>query len=154
MRLWHIDLIKNGVLPRTQLLAQWRELNSVYKKQDNHILINYIYDYDKKYLLEYSLAVLKEMRRRNFKIRKWDNFNLYFSEYSKIKDMENKYKHNSMAKCSNLIYNEHDFEYLHICFCNLQEKYLRGQSDFYKDIHERLIKFMQNETTKNKRLSF
>ena len=29
MRLWRIDLIP--YLPRTQLLAQWRELNSIFK---------------------------------------------------------------------------------------------------------------------------
>lgn len=38
MRLWHIDLIP--YLPKTQLISQWRELNSVFKKQNKHILIN------------------------------------------------------------------------------------------------------------------
>ena len=44
MRLWHYKLLP--YLPKSQLIAQWRELNSIYKKQDRHILINYIYDYD------------------------------------------------------------------------------------------------------------
>lgn len=47
MRLWHIDLITNSLLPKSQLLAQWSELNSIFKKQDKNILINYIYDTDK-----------------------------------------------------------------------------------------------------------
>ena len=48
MRLWHIDLIP--YLPDLQLIAQWRELNSIFKKQDKHILINYIYNYDKVFM--------------------------------------------------------------------------------------------------------
>lgn len=52
MRLWHTDLIP--YLPKSQLVAQWIELNSIYKKQDNHILINYVYNYGKEYLLYYS----------------------------------------------------------------------------------------------------
>lgn len=35
MRLWHYDLL--AFLPRSQLLAQWRELNSIYAKQDQHL---------------------------------------------------------------------------------------------------------------------
>ena len=67
MRLWHIDLIP--YLPRTQLLSQWRELNSIFKKQDNHILINYIYDYDKKYLLfhnSYIVNLILDLKNKSF----------------------------------------------------------------------------------------
>ena len=42
MRLWHIDLIP--YLPKSQLLAQWRELNSIFKKQDKHIFEKKILD--------------------------------------------------------------------------------------------------------------
>ena len=56
MRLWHESLIE--VLPRQQLLGQWRELNSIYKKEDKHILINFIYEYPKKDLFLYSLKVI------------------------------------------------------------------------------------------------
>lgn len=52
MRLWHIDLIP--YLPKSQLIAQWRELNSIYAKQDRRILINYIYEYNRHYLKAYS----------------------------------------------------------------------------------------------------
>ena len=43
MRLWHIDLI--SVLPREQLVAQWRELSAIAgaiqkKGTPNHILVN------------------------------------------------------------------------------------------------------------------
>ena len=42
MRIWHCGLIK--VLPRQQLLSQWRELCSIYAKEDNHMLINFVYE--------------------------------------------------------------------------------------------------------------
>ena len=43
MRLWHKDLI--SVLPREQLVAQWRELSAIagniqIKNTPNHILVN------------------------------------------------------------------------------------------------------------------
>ena len=48
MRLWHKDLIP--VLPRQQLLSQWRECcciarNIVENGTPNHILVNKILDY-------------------------------------------------------------------------------------------------------------
>lgn len=76
MRLWHIDLI--DVLPRQQLLGQWRELNSIFKKQDKHILINYIYDYPERYLLTYTNKVLQEFYKSGFKINSVENYNKFF----------------------------------------------------------------------------
>lgn len=52
MRLWNYELIENNLLPNSQAVAQWRELNSIFRKQDNHILINYIYNYNKETLME------------------------------------------------------------------------------------------------------
>ena len=66
MRLWHIDLIP--YLPKSQLIAQWRELNSIFKKQDNHILINYVYNYSKDALYYYSQKVINQFRERNIEI--------------------------------------------------------------------------------------
>lgn len=123
MRLWHIDLIL--YLPNSQLIAQWRELNSIFKKQDKHILINYIYDYDKSYLLDYTTCVLNEMHNRSIAIRSFENYNNYFTGVKQSDKV--------------LRYPEHDNDYLHICFHNLKEKYLRGQKDFTK-------KFLKNFT--------
>ena len=49
MRLWHTSLIP--VLPREQLVAQWRELSAIAGKiqlngTPNHVLVNFIMDYD------------------------------------------------------------------------------------------------------------
>ena len=78
MRLWHIDLVP--YLPKGQLLAQWRELNSIFKKQDNHILINYVYNYDKQYLHDYTCVVMQAMADRKYKIRSTENYTNYFTK--------------------------------------------------------------------------
>ena len=116
MRLWHYKLIQH--LPRSQLLAQWRELNLIFRQEPNHILINYIYtdEYkDKKDLLAYSNMVLEEMKNRDYRINS-DNFDYYFKGIT-----------------TNIVkpfLNYQDDEYLIICVYNLKEKYLRGQKDF------------------------
>ena len=66
MRLWCYKIVP--YLPNSQLIAQWRELNSIYKKRPDHILINYVYEYEKEDLYGYSLMVLKEMFKRHIKI--------------------------------------------------------------------------------------
>lgn len=81
MRLWHYKLIP--FLPKSQLVAQWRELNAIFSKQTNHILINYIYDYPKSYLYNYTQLVINELKKRNYNIRKWDNFLSYFQDVPK-----------------------------------------------------------------------
>ena len=125
MRLWHIDLIP--YLPKSQLLAQWRELNSIFKKQDNHILINYIYNYDKKYLKFYADMVIFEMWKRDYNIKSMNNYDEYFKQVK---------THHIMYE-----FKEHDDEYLTICYYNLKEKYLRGQNDFTDDVWNKLDEF-------------
>lgn len=68
MRLWDFRLL--DVLPRQQLLAQWRELNSIFKKQDNHILINFAYEYPKEDLMTYTILIIEEFNKRGYKIKK------------------------------------------------------------------------------------
>ena len=114
MRLWHESLIE--VLPRQQLLGQWRELNSIYKKEDKHILINFIYEYPKKDLLLYSLKVILTMQRRGC------NINLKnFIDYFQIKD----YKEMQKILLSNAktFVKKMNKRYLLQCYYNLQEKY-------------------------------
>ena len=133
MRLWHIDLIP--YLPKSQLLAQWRELNSIFKKQDKHILINYIYNYPKEYLYDYSNSVIFEMIKRDFNIN-YHNFNQYFIDEIML------------ARPYRTIFAEHNDEYLTICYWNLREKYLRGQKDFSDEIWEELEKFYKERVKK------
>ena len=146
MRLWHIDLIP--YLPKSQVSAQWRELNSIFKKQDKHILINYIYDYDKYYLKSYSLIVMGEMVKRHYKIN-IDNYARYFGsiEYPEHYVREDWfYLVDSYINGYDVIHSnklaEHNDEYLLICFMNLYEKYIRGQKDFDSDTFNKLYDFV------------
>ncbi len=110
MRLWHKALIP--YLPKQQLLGQWRELNSIYKRQNKHILINFIYKYDKVVLSVYSALVIDEMEKRHYKIN-LDNFFEYFKDiddYIKF-DFDEIYRYKM------------DDRYLIQCLYNLQEKY-------------------------------
>lgn len=132
MRLWHYSLIR--FLPKSQLLAQWRELNSIFKKQNKHILINYIYDHDKDYLKSYTWTVLDEMKRRNIKVRSLDNMIKYFGDNAFVGEV--------------LFYPEHNDRYLYQCVLNLQEKYDRGQKDFTDDVYRNLCDFIYNYTDK------
>ncbi len=127
MRLWHKDLIE--YLPKLQLVAQWRELNSIYVHQNNHILINYIYTYPKEYLLSYSNCIINEMKKRGIKINSYLNYTKYFKGIEQI---------------DNLKFKEHDDDYLKICYYNLYEKYLRGQKDFSENIFSRLNIYINN----------
>ena len=113
MRLWHYKLLPH--LPKSQLLAQWRELNSIFKKQDKHILINYIYNYPKSFLKNYSDKVIAEMYRRGYKINSFENYNNYFD---------------GVTCTGEEIFEEHNHKYLSICYYNLKEKYIRKQKDF------------------------
>ena len=132
MRLWHIDLIP--YLPKSQLLAQWRELNSIFKKQDKHILINYVYNYPKVYLWNYTRKVMEELYHRDIKVYNVDNYDKYFSDLSYMQIVD---------------YPEHNKEYLTICYWNLREKYLRGQKDFTKEVWEKLDKFYKEKKNGN-----
>ena len=125
MRLWHITLVEKGCLPKGQLVSQWRELCSIFKKQDKHILINYIYNYDKAYLKAYADKVIAEMKRRGYKINSFENYNNYFDGVTCKGDEQ---------------FMEHNNEYLTICYWNFVEKYRRGQKDFDKATFSRLHK--------------
>lgn len=129
MRLFHYELIE--FLPRQQLLSQWRELNSIYKKQDNHILINFVYEYDKEELFAYSEMVISEMLRRGYKIKSVENFVNYFG-------VDYDYYYTGKETCFD---NHMNKEYLKICCWNLYEKYLRGQKGFTPEA----IKFIKEK---------
>lgn len=119
MRLWHHKLIP--YLPNSQLLAQWRELNSIFKKQDKHILINYVYEYPKIHLCKYADMVINEMTKRQITITSFENYDNYFEASINTNDISDPFP------------NHHNNRYLLQCFYNLQEKYDRGQKDFTEE---------------------
>ena len=129
MRIWHYKLI--GVLPKSQLIAQWRELNSIFAKQDKHILINYVYDYPKAYLYSYSWRVLNELLDRGFNIRSLEKYNAYFADEDSVQE--------------ELTFPEHDTEYLTVCYWNLREKWRRGQKDITDEVWQGIEKVYKGE---------
>ena len=118
MRLWHRDLIP--ILPREQLVAQWREIsacagNIKEKGTPNHILVNPIMDYPMNHFITYAAAVRGEMTRRGYKTmdKVWDKIvSVCDGDYNILP--------------LNEIYKEWmDVDYLMICYFNLKEKWLR-----------------------------
>lgn len=71
MRLWHKDLI--SVLPRQQLISQWRECcciakNIATKGTPNHLLVNKVMIYPVSHFSRYCSLVFNEMKKRGYKI--------------------------------------------------------------------------------------
>ena len=123
MRLWHIDLI--SVLPREQLVAQWRELSGIAgaiqkKGTPNHILVNFVLIYDYDNFISYAAEVREEMTKRGYRTMN--------SVWEKIVSL----KSNWVRLPHNEIYKEKmNNTYLEICYYNLYEKYLCGGIDGY-----------------------
>ena len=115
MRLWHKDLIP--VLPRQQLVAQWRECcliakNIKEKGTPNHILVNKVMDYPIEEFFTYGYGVFQEMYKRGYHPQ-WEKFVKYFD--ASTMDV-NRVKGNYFKEW-------HNNRYLSQCFHNLQEKY-------------------------------
>ena len=120
-------------MPKSQLLAQWRELNSIFKKQDKHILINYVYEYPIEDLYYYTSVVIYELEQRKIKIKKWKHYENYFGGSMDVSVFTHPFR------------NTHNDRYLIQCFYNLQEKYDRGQKDFGREQYENLENFIKGE---------
>ena len=129
MRLWHTDIIP--FLPKGQLLSQWRELNSIFAKEDKHILINYIYDYPKDDLYVYTKKVIEEMTNRGYKIRTFDKMERYFHGLKE-------------ANVAQPFEQHHNDEYLEICYYNLKEKFIRGQKDYDEALFLKLDEYFNS----------
>lgn len=115
MRLWHYKLIP--VLPRQQLLGGWREciaiIGSIKKHgTPNHLLVNYVMNYDLAMFYDYSREVAQEMIDRGYKVN--------LSKLDPLSSLE------SGSEVRLLHYLEHDSDYFKVCYYNLYEKYLRG----------------------------
>ena len=118
MRLWSKQFIH--VLPRQQLVAQWRECSAIAgniltKGTPNHILVNKIMDYPIDHFISYSALVRGEMGNRGYKTMD--------SVANKIISLKPDWK----AIPYNELYDQWmDNIYLNICYWNLVEKYQCG----------------------------
>lgn len=118
MRLWHTKLIK--VLPKMHLQAQWREIFAIAGAIEkngtpNHVLVNFVLDYDYDNLISYAYYLRQEMSNRNIRTMNsvWEKIISLKPNYT-ILPLEEVYK----EKMNNV--------YLKICCYNLYEKYLCG----------------------------
>lgn len=118
MRLWHKDLIH--VLPRQQLLGQWRECCAIAKNihdngTPNHILVNPVMDYPDVMFNSYTNEVYTELRNRG---------------YSPDRHCFQKNRNGDPLDCSMeheyLFSGWHNERYLTQCLANLEEKHDRG----------------------------
>ena len=130
MRLWHKDLIQ--VLPRQQLLGQWRECCCIAKNiavncTPNHLLVNKVLEYPESQFNVYTLAVYKEMIKRGYKCD-WNSF---------VKWRINR---NYEWDIKDIFTDWHNDRYLRQCLYNLQEKYDCG------GISEEEWKIIQNNS--------
>ena len=124
MRLWHYELIP--VLPRKQLLAQWRECcaiasNIANKGTPNHVLVNKVLDYPTIHFISYINEILYEMNRRGYKVNQ--------KSYERCVENLNKGKEHFWNYDGGIVINGnvfpdwHNNRYFIQCCCNLQEKY-------------------------------
>ena len=116
MRLWHKDLIP--VLPKQQLLGQWRECcliakNIAEKGTPNHLLVNKIMDYPIDHFCTYCTLICIEMESRGYR-----------ADFSRLE----KWLLQITTDFEAIPYKElfkgwHNDRYLTQCYCNLQEKH-------------------------------
>ena len=128
MRLWHTELI--SVLPREHLVAQWRELSAIAgsiqtKGTPNHVLVNFVMNYDFDHFISYAYYIRQEMTARKYRTMNtvWDKIVSLKPDWTLL-PLEEVYK----RKMS-------DF-YLTVCYYNLAEKYVCGMFDNLDDIQE------------------
>ena len=132
MRLWHKDLI--DVLPRQQLIAQWRECCAIARNiaendTPNHILVNKVMDYPRQHFIAYTFLVRNEMLKRGYKCD-GENFTKWLDEWDSFK-----------INKSDIFDGWHNDRYLKQCYYNLQEKYDCGgvPDDDWIRIHGRYV---------------
>ena len=116
MRLWHKDLIP--LLPREQLVAQWRELSAIVgniltKGNPNHLLVNKVMNYSFNEFITYAAAVRAEMTKRGYRTMDsvWKKITSIANNDYNILPIEEIYK------------TWHNDRYMIQCMCNLEEKY-------------------------------
>ena len=128
MRLWHKDLIK--ALPKIHLVAQWRELSAIAGAIEksgtpNHVLVNFVLDYDYDNFISYAYYLREEMTSRGIRTMS--------SVWDKIVKLKPEW---TLLPLDKIYEQKMDDLYLKICYYNLYEKYLCGMFDDISGINE------------------
>ena len=146
MRIWHTSLI--NVLPREQLVAQWRELSSIagaIKRNGtpNHILVNFVMDYNWDHFISYAYYIRQEMTSRGYRTMN--------SVWEKIVSLAGDELDYLILPLEEVYKEKMDNTYLLICYHNLLEKALCGgvkKEDWdkiQKVVSEKSIDFLNNK---------
>ena len=137
MRLWNINLI--DVLPKAQLVAQWRELSAIAgaiqkNGTPNHILVNFVLDYNFDHFISYAQLVRNEMTKRGYRTMQ--------SVMDKIISLKPNY---NIIAFDNIYKDKMTDDYLQICYWNLYEKFICGgiSSDEWDNIENRFNNIMK-----------
>lgn len=137
MRLWHTSLI--GALPREHLVAQWRELSAIAgsiqtKGTPNHVLVNFVTNYDYDHFISYAYYIRQEMTNRKYRTMNsvWEKIVSLKPDWTLL-PLEEVYK-NKMS----------DF-YLTVCYYNLYEKFDCGMFDNFDEIEKIYRRIIFNE---------
>lgn len=124
MRLWHKDLI--DVLPKRQLIAQWKECCNIVDrmqngKRINNTLVNPIVNYTKSHFYLYCCMVCKEMYSRGYDVPEYSREKIL----SYVSD-EEKQISDRIERDGTLFEGWHNERYLNQCYYILEEKFDRG----------------------------
>lgn len=134
MRLWHKDLLP--VLPRQQLVSQWRECCAIMKaiaenNTPNHILVNKIMNYPLCHFAAYTHLIIAEMKKRKYQTRA-DAIGRFCNNYESITDRNpqsdadyflDEYGIDNIFLSDQNDCDWHNDRYYMQCLYNLQEKY-------------------------------
>ena len=120
MRLWSTQLIE--VLPKKQLVAQWRELSSIAGSilkygTPNHMLVNFVMDYSYDHFISYAYYIRKEMTARGYRTME--------CVWNKIVSLAGG-KEYTILPLETVYNTKMDSTYFLICYHNLLEKALSG----------------------------
>ena len=138
MRLWHWKLIR--VLPRQQLLGQWRECCLIEKEisengTPNHILVDPVIDYPIDHFISYAKAVCEEMHDRGY----YCNHESFCKHMFGPDKTANDRRWYIARPGAYIPFPEwHTKEYFVQCYYNLEEKHDRGgiSDEEWKPIQE------------------
>lgn len=138
MRLWHYSFL--SILPKQQLVGQWRELMAIFSGKVISPLVNYVYKYDKLDWAIYIELLLRQYKLNNIKIKSFDKYYSYVSEDNWLLARELVSKDQNVS-CFNQHQND---EYLKICCWNLLWKIIRGQKGFENISIEFILNVIRN----------
>ncbi len=121
MRLWHEALIPK--LPRQQLLGQHRECCALRGAGwgKPHSTVNYVFDHSKLWLYIYHVKVMEEMLKRGYKPDlHWCDYRYQGKNLPLMTTVP--YEKGINLKFYEIVYPEHNDQYLQECIDNLERK--------------------------------